>query len=66
MNSELKFGCSVEQDSDGDWVIVPPIDVTIFSVPGEPFLLAASTEQEANEEASAYLNAILADEGGAK
>lgn len=62
MSITLKFGCSVEQDSDGDWVIVPPLDVTIFSVPGEPFLLAASTEQEAHEEALAYLAMLPADE----
>ena len=35
----LPRGFSVEQDSDGDWLLVPPANVTIFSEPGEPWLV---------------------------
>ena len=42
-------------DGSTDWAIIPPLDVTIFSVPGEPFLLSAATEEEATIEALDYL-----------
>ena len=32
-------GCTLEQDIDGDWVLRPPITVTIFTVPGEGWLV---------------------------
>lgn len=35
----LPDGFSIEQDQDGDWVLVPPLDVTIFSVPGEGWMV---------------------------
>jgi hypothetical protein len=35
----LPTGYEVEQDGDGDWLLVPPADVTIFSTPGEPWLV---------------------------
>lgn len=58
----LPFGCVVTQDSDGDWVIQPPDDVTIFSVPGECVLLSAETEHEAVIEAHEYLRALKGDD----
>lgn len=54
----LKFGCTVEIDTDGDWVICAPADVTIFSAPGEGVLLGAVSRDAALEEAAAYLSAI--------
>lgn len=51
-------GYEVCLDSDGDWVLIGPADVTIFSVPGEPVLLAASTAEEAEIEAIDYLASI--------
>lgn len=37
--STLPAGYELEQDSDGDWVLIPPADITIFSVPGEGWLV---------------------------
>lgn len=54
----LPEGFTVERDSDGDWVLVPPEDVTIFSVPGEGYLLDAETEDEARSAAITYLRSI--------
>ncbi|KQM88630.1 hypothetical protein ASE67_02500 [Sphingomonas sp. Leaf23] len=36
----LPVGYELEQDIDGDWVLIPPADVTIFSMPGEGWLVA--------------------------
>lgn len=36
----LPAGYYVTRDDDGDWVLIPPADQTIFSEPGEPLLLA--------------------------
>ena len=63
---KLPFDCTVERDSDGDWVICPPDNVTIFSVPGEGYLLAASTEEDAVQEAQAYLAGITEEEAYAR
>ncbi len=52
----LRFGCTVEIDTDGDFVICPPDDVTIFSVPGEGVLLAADNLAAAILEADEYLS----------
>ena len=30
---------SLEQDDDGDWILFPPVDATIFSIPGEGWLV---------------------------
>lgn len=35
----LPEGFDLEQDQDGDWWLFPPVDVTIFSVPGEGWLV---------------------------
>lgn len=61
MTQSLLQGYEVVQDSDGDWVLIPPEDVTIFSVPGEPLLLAAVTEGEAVAEASGFLASVERD-----
>jgi len=58
----LKFGCIVERDSDGDFCIIPPANVKIFSEPGEGVLLAAETEYAAITEAEVYLSAIDEEE----
>lgn len=62
----LKFGCVVEQDSDGDWIICPPADVKIFSVPGEAVLLRSTSEADAIKEAKEYLSAISDEETKSK
>lgn len=62
MREPLKFGCTVEKDSDGDWVICPPANVNIFSEPGEGYLLGASNEEDAYKEAENYLSRINEDE----
>jgi len=36
---ELPEGFSVEKDNDGDLWLLPPQDVTIFSAPGEGWLI---------------------------
>ncbi len=54
----LKFDCTVEQDTDGDWIICPPDHITIFSEPGEGVLLGATTKAEAMLEAEEYLASI--------
>ena len=55
---QLKFGCTVEQDSDGDWIICPPANVKIFSVMGEGVLLSATDRESATVEAQNYLSVI--------
>jgi len=55
---DLKFGCTVEQDTDGDWIICPPDHITIFSEPGEGVLLGAMTKAKAMQEAAEYLDCI--------
>lgn len=35
----LPPGFDLEKDSDGDWVLIPPPDVTIFSAPGEGWIV---------------------------
>lgn len=62
IDDTLKFGCSVECDSDGDWIIWAPAHITIFSAPGEGVLLVARTKEEAVEEAKAYLAGISEQE----
>lgn len=36
---QLPEGYELEQDTDGDWVLIPPADVTIFSDPGEGWIV---------------------------
>jgi hypothetical protein len=54
-DGKLLPGYCVERDSDGDWVLIPPEDVTIFSAPGEGVLLGAQSESDAFAEAIDYL-----------
>ena len=35
----LPIGYSLDRDDDGDYWLVPPSSVTIFSEPGEPWLV---------------------------
>lgn len=37
--ASIPDGYSVVQDDDGDWLLVPPDHVTIFSMPGEAWLV---------------------------
>jgi hypothetical protein len=37
--NKLPAGFTIEQDDDGDWFLIPPSNVTIFSVPGEPWMI---------------------------
>lgn len=56
--SELPPGYSLEEDSDGDWVLIPPAGVTIFSVPGEPLLIGACDRATALSDAIEHLQGI--------
>jgi hypothetical protein len=51
----LPPGYHLEQDSDGDWLLVPPNDVTIFSEPGEPLLIGHCDRADAMADALAWL-----------
>lgn len=55
---ELPPGYSLDQDSDGDWVLIPPADVTIFSVPGEPLLIGPCDRATALYDAIEHLQGI--------
>lgn len=59
----LPEGCAVESDGDGDWLLIPPEDVQIFSEPGEDVLLGAETEREATDEAIGCLRAVSRQAG---
>lgn len=50
--------CSLELDGDGDWILWPPTDVTIFSAPGEGLLVGRCDEETARQDAEKYLAAI--------
>lgn len=39
MKNALPTGYTLERDADGDWILIPPPDVTIFSAPGEGWLV---------------------------
>lgn len=52
---ELPDGYTLEKDDDGDWVLVPPEGVTIFSTPGEGLLIGVCTEDEALSDALDWL-----------
>jgi len=53
---QIQIGCcSLELDSDGDWILWPPTDVTIFSAPGEGFLIGRCDEATARRDAEEYL-----------
>lgn len=45
MARALPEGFTVEQDYDGDWILCPPDGVTIFSDPGEGWLVTADYMQ---------------------
>ena len=55
---DLPNGYRVTQDDDGDWTLIGPKNVIIFSAPGEGYLLAAETEDDAFKEAAEHLSAI--------
>lgn len=54
----LPLGYSLDRDADGDWVLTPPADVTIFSEPGEGLLIGDCTREEAEADALEHLAAI--------
>ncbi len=57
MNSDrLPVGYELEQDQDGDWILWPPMDVTIFSAPGEGLLIGRCDYETALSDALEYLN----------
>lgn len=52
----LPMNCALGQDEDGDWWIIPPADVLIYSEPGEMALLGSYTSiADAISEAEDYL-----------
>lgn len=64
--AKLPEGFTLERDSDGDPILIPTLDVVIFSEPGEGWLVQASYmvgrdwESDGDCEAACvdYLNAI--------
>lgn len=62
--SRLPAGYDLEQDQDGDWILYPPEDVTIVSVPGEGFFIGRCDEDTALSDALELLATI--DKAGAK
>jgi hypothetical protein len=59
----LPEGYSLEQDADGDWLLVPPETVTIFSVPGEPLFIGTCDRGTALSDALAFLAEIDPQDG---
>jgi hypothetical protein len=56
--SRLPDGYEIVIDDDGDFWLVGPVDVTLFSEPGEPLLLCeSSTMDEAEAEAIRAISA---------
>lgn len=51
----LPQGYSVEQDTDGDWILLPPSNVTIYSLPGEGIILSPDDGAAALIEAQTIL-----------
>lgn len=51
----LPQGYSVEKTTADDWILLPPSDVTIYSVPGEGIILAAEDAAAAVVEAKGIL-----------
>ena len=56
--AELPEGYTLAQDDDGDWILIPPPDVTIFSEPGEGLLIGQCDHATALADALAHLTAI--------
>jgi hypothetical protein len=53
--ARLPEGFTLEIDTDGDWVLCPPDDVTIFSAPGEGYLIGLCDAATAFSDALDYL-----------
>lgn len=51
----LPDGYSLEQDGDGDWVLMGPPDVILFGEPGEGLLIGKCDEATALSDALEYL-----------
>lgn len=49
--TQLPEGYELDQDQDGDWLLIGPPDVVLFSEPGEPILLAGFDQEAALAEA---------------
>lgn len=56
---KLPNGYTLEQDQDGDWILLPPKDVTIFSAPGEGLLIGSCDRETALKDALDHLDAIM-------
>lgn len=54
----FRFGCTLEKDDDGDWILWPPANVTIFSAPGEGLLIGSCDAETAIADSHAYLATI--------
>lgn len=53
--TELPPGYELVLDRDGDWILTPPEDVTIFSMPGEGLLIGACDRETALADARKHL-----------
>lgn len=58
MREQLPTGFSLEEDQDGDWVLIPPESITIFSVPGEGFLIGHCDKETALADAIEHLSSL--------
>lgn len=61
---KLPEGYTLEQDGDGDWILVPPEDVTIFSQPGEGLLIGTCDYDTALSDALEWLGPAIDAAGG--
>lgn len=56
--ARLPVGLTLEVDEDGDWVLCPPADVTIFSAPGEGYLIGQCDAATAFADALAFMSTL--------
>ncbi len=56
--NKLPDGFTLEQDQDGDWVLFPPANVTIFSTAGEGLLIGKCDYETALSDALMHLEDI--------
>lgn len=55
--SKLPTGYELIRDDDGDWLLIPPRGVTIFSETDEPLLIGDCDYETALTDALAFLEA---------
>ena len=56
MGLKLPAGYSIEQDQDGDWLLIGPPNAVLVSEPGEPLLIGTCDEATALADALDFLS----------